>query len=72
MNCTHQWQQISVDLFRPSIRVRCDHCRAIGEIVDPSRDEITTAFYASPETPLPFAAPERVSNGETKSWAGEV
>lgn len=72
-NCTHSWQQIGVDLFRPSLKVRCVRCLALGEVLKPTSLEITRAFYASPQTPIAFEDFPRVSSAgvETLSWAGD-
>lgn len=71
--CTHHWQQIGVDLFRPAIQVRCSDCQSIGLVLEPSRDEITSAFYASEETPIDFNYWQRVTSAgvETLSWHQE-
>lgn len=52
--CTHHWQQIGVDLYRPAIQVRCKRCLATGEVLNPTPDEFSSAFYASESTPIDF------------------
>jgi len=71
-NCNHKWQQIGIDLFRPALKVRCVHCQSIGEVLNPSAREVSTAFYASNTTPLVFDDSLRVGSAgvETLSLSG--
>ena len=70
-DCLHEWQQVGIDLFRPAIQVRCQHCQAFGQVLEPTPNEVTGAFYASESMPIPFDDWQRVSSAgvETLSWA---
>jgi len=72
-HCIHNWQQVGIDLFKPVIQVRCEHCQTFGQVLEPSPSEVTDAFYASESEPIPFDRGQRVSSAgvETLSWSQE-
>ncbi len=73
VNCIHQWRQVGCDPFRGVIDVRCVGCKAVGQILRPTGDELLDAFYATESQPIAFDGWDRVSssaNRETLSWSG--